>query len=401
MMLKTLFLSNVKNNLVCGSFNRNSTSVFLNNNNNNNKFSFVSSFFLFSQEKQKRIPNVENSSGNDLEDTDDKENNIKLITLRRRLIESHLYPRRQIGDLIKRGKVRVEKETVTDPSLKVREEETIYVNDQPISVKEKQTKIYLHHKLPDVLVSESDNKGRKLLFPILQKMLNQRERLVSVGRLDFKTTGLLLLTNNGHLSRYLELPSSNFKRTYEVHVHGFISQSKIAKINASNKVVLDNEKILKDIAEAEGVDVKTLSKKQKYKKKQLQTQFEGVKIEKIKTVRNRKNYHIIYISIYEGKNREIRKIFNHFFNVKVSKLIRIRYGDYNLGKLPPGALVEVRPTKKIIKWLKQNNQPFEETKDFQKKIINHSDINNNKRNNDFKSNNENNINYNKDSTDYL
>ena len=156
------------------------------------------------------------------------------------------------------------------------------------------------------ICSTKDNLDRKKIFDLLPKKI---PKLISVGRLDYMSEGLLLLTNNGEYSRYLELPSSNIERTYRVCIEGIVNSDDIKKINR-------------------GITIKKI----KYKKVKLVIEKKS------------KNYIWLIFKLNEGKNREIRNICN-FFSWKIIKLLRIEYGPYKLGKLKVGELEKIKVIK--------------------------------------------------------
>ena len=171
-----------------------------------------------------------------------------------------------------------------------------------IIILDSKIKLWKLYKPIEIICTNKDPKKRKTIFDILPKNL---PRLISIGRLDFMTEGLILLTNNGDFARKLELPSSNILRVYRVCIKGEVSINTIKKINI-------------------GISIKGMF----YSKIK-------VKIEKIKD----KHCWLIF-KLREGKNREIRNICE-FYNWTIVKLIRLQYGSIKLTKQNPGQIEEV------------------------------------------------------------
>jgi 23S rRNA pseudouridine2605 synthase len=173
------------------------------------------------------------------------------------------------------------------------------------------TKIYRYHKPTGLLTSHTDPKGRPTVFASLPKEIG---RVISVGRLDLNSEGLLLLTNDGSLARELELPANGWVRRYRARAYGKANQAK-----------LDT---LKHGVEIEGV------------------QYGPVKAEMEKDAGG--SNHWVTVSITEGKNREVRRVLEHV-GLKVNRLIRLSHGPVELGDLEPGGVEEVAP--KVIREL--------------------------------------------------
>ncbi len=156
------------------------------------------------------------------------------------------------------------------------------------------------------ICSTKDNFKRKKIFDLLPK---EAGRLISVGRLDYMSEGLILFTNSGEYSRFLELPSSNIERVYKVCVTGNIKSGDINKINKGIKI-----------------------EDKKYNKVKLSIEKKS------------KEYVWLIFKLKEGKNREIRNICN-FFSWNIVKLLRIEFGPYKLGKLKVGEVEKIRVMK--------------------------------------------------------
>jgi len=191
------------------------------------------------------------------------------------------------------------------------------------------TRVWLAHKLTGELVAENDPHGRPSILDRLRrggvgkpkKKSQRRVHLKPIGRLDMMTEGLLILTNDGSYARQMELPDNQFHRTYRARVHGRLTESKMKAIR--NGVTIND------------------------------TQYGGmgVKIEKAPARRERAANTWIRITCSEGKNRQIRKVFDHL-GLKVTRLIRTSYGDYDLNTIPPGMAIEV-PVKPLDKQKKK------------------------------------------------
>ncbi len=215
--------------------------------------------------------------------------------------------RREAERLIEAGKVTVDGKRITSPALNVTDENVVIVNGEPLAAKE-EAKLWLFHKPKGCLTTTSDPQGRKTVFEIIPKSL---PRVISVGRLDYNTEGLLLLTNSGALARHLELPSTGWIRRYKVRAYGKIDNNKLDLLRAG--------------AEIDGI------------------KYAPAKIELEKT-QGENNWMII--SIAEGKNREIRRMLD-FANLEVNRLIRTSYGPFQLGSLPPREVKQI--SGKVIK----------------------------------------------------
>ncbi len=210
--------------------------------------------------------------------------------------------RREAEKLILDGKVLINSKICEHPSHKVKDKDIVKVNNKIIK-KIHKIELWKLYKPIKYICSTKDNLKRKKIFDLLPKELS---KLISVGRLDYMSEGLILLTNSGDYSRYLELPSSNIERVYRVFINGEVKDSDIKKINR-------------------GVTINKI----KYKKAKL---F----IEK-----NSKNSTCLIFKLKEGKNREIRNICN-FFSWNIIKLLRIEYGPYKLGNLKIGQIEKIK-----------------------------------------------------------
>ena len=212
------------------------------------------------------------------------------------------YSRRQAEKLIDEGRVSVDGKKIIAQGMNVSENNKIFVDKKLIN-RSTDIQIYIFHKPKGCLVTHNDPSNRKTIFDFINK---KYRNLITVGRLDYNSEGLLILTNDGQLKREFELPKNNYQREYKVKIQGKITDFIISKIS-------------------KGITVKG----QKYK---------SIEIKKINET---STYTWIRMILTEGKNREIRKIFNSL-NMTVTRLIRVSYGKYRLGKLQKGGLIKVK-----------------------------------------------------------
>lgn len=216
-----------------------------------------------------------------------------------------LCSRRDAERWIAEGRVQVNGQVLDTPACTVSNEDTIVVDGKPLPKAEK-TRLYLFHKPAGLVTTAKDEKGRPTVFEGLPKQLG---RLVSVGRLDLNTEGLLLLTNDGELARWLELPANAMRRTYRVRAHGRLPGNAVERL-AKGMIV---EGVIYGPIQA-NVD-----------------KDEGTNV-------------WLTLTLDEGKKREIRKVMEAL-GMTVNRLIRVSYGPFELGAIPRGALEEVNHTQ--------------------------------------------------------
>jgi 23S rRNA pseudouridine2605 synthase len=212
-----------------------------------------------------------------------------------------LCSRREAERLISEGRVKVNGETTDSPAIKVGRSDHVEVDGKSLP-RRQATRLWRYHKPKGLIVSHRDPQGRSTVFDTLP---NDLPRVVSVGRLDFNTEGLLLLTNDGELERRLELPATGWIRRYRVRVHGGIKPS---ALDALSKGI----------------------------------QIDGVRYGPIEATIERQtssNAWLVF-ALKEGKNREIKRVCESL-GLGVSRLIRISYGPFQLGELPRGQVEEV------------------------------------------------------------
>lgn len=215
-----------------------------------------------------------------------------------------LCSRRDAERWIVDGRVSVNGKTLASPAFTVGPGDRIIVDGKPLPVPEA-PRLFLYHKPVGLVTTMRDEQNRPTVFANLPPDL---PRVVSVGRLDLNSEGLLLLTNDGGLARYLELPANALKRRYRVRVHGAVKAAQLARL-------------------AQGVTV------------------DGVNYGPIEATMERAQTGAntwLIVTLKEGKNREIRKVMAHL-GLQVSRLIRTGYGPFELRDLAPGAVREVKP----------------------------------------------------------
>ena len=212
-----------------------------------------------------------------------------------------LCSRREAERWIYEGKVKINNILIDTPATKVSQDDKILVNNIEVP-KPSKTRIWRFHKPKGCLVTNYDPKGRTTIFDILPKSL---PRVISVGRLDYESEGLILLTNNGETSRKLELPSTGWLRRYKVRVHGYVNSNELE--NLKKGIKLPN--------------------------------FKTGPIEASLEIQKGSNAWIL-IGLREGKNREVRRIMD-FLGYPVNRLIRISYGPFQLGALKRAEVSEI------------------------------------------------------------
>lgn len=232
--------------------------------------------------------------------------------LAKRIAAARVCSRREAERLIADGRVRVNGAKVDGESVVfVRPQDKVFIkNVGLIGAREPKPKLWLCHKLRGELVTYDDPEGRPTLFQRLERMGAPRN-LISVGRLDFNTEGLIVLTNNGHMSRLMELPSSGLARTYQARVW-------------TRSGVIDNAS-LRRLANG-GLVVKG-------------TRYKPIRSKVLKESDSR-NERWLSVSVYEGKNREVRQALAAV-GLNVTRLIRTAYGPFELGNIKRGDLLQI------------------------------------------------------------
>lgn len=256
----------------------------------------------------------------------------------KRLARAGVASRRDAERMIAEGRVRLNGTVLSSPAVTVGDEDVIQVDGAPLPEKEK-TRLWRYHKPAGLITAHRDPEGRQTVFAMLPKDM---PRVISVGRLDYSSEGLLLLTNDGALARQLELPSTGWARRYRVRIHG---QADPEKLNGlSGGIVID-----------------------------------GVRYGPVQAVLDRQQGGNAWLTVTlrEGKNREVRRIMEHF-GWTVNRLIRVAYGPFQLGSLETGMVEEIparvlrdqlgldRPTGQAVKQTDNRNRPPRPQKPGQK-----------------------------------
>jgi 23S rRNA pseudouridine2605 synthase len=218
------------------------------------------------------------------------------------LSRAGLASRRDAEEWIVQGRVTVNGRVINSPALDVTGNDVITIDGKPLPPRER-TRLFMFHKPRGLMTTHADPEGRPTVFDNLPEGL---PRLISIGRLDFNTEGLLLLTNDGGLARALELPDTGWLRRYRVRAHGEVTQAQLDELK-------------------KGVEV------------------DGVKYGSIDATLERDQGANVWLvfAIREGKNREVRNVMAHL-GLEVNRLIRVSYGPFQLGELPEGQVEEVK-----------------------------------------------------------
>jgi 23S rRNA pseudouridine2605 synthase len=218
------------------------------------------------------------------------------------LSRAGIASRRDAERMIEAGRVAVNGTVLTTPATLVSADDSVTVDGRTVAQAER-TRLFRYHKPAGLVVTHRDPQGRPTVF---EKMPPGMPRVVSVGRLDLSSEGLLLLTNDGALARQLELPATGWLRRYRVRVYGMVDDARLARL-------------------AQGVTV------------------DGVRYGPIEAgLDSRRGDNAwLTVSLREGKNREVRRVLEHL-GLRVSRLIRVGYGPFQLGTLTRGSIEEVK-----------------------------------------------------------
>src|SRR5580692_844067 len=220
------------------------------------------------------------------------------------LARAGVASRRDAERMLTEGKVRMNNVVVTHPATFVTPGDLVTIGGKLVHEPDR-TRLWRYHKPEGLVTTHRDPEGRATVF---DKLREQLPRVISVGRLDLTSEGLLLLTNDGALARSLELPATGWIRRYRVRVHGVVEPAALAAL-------------------AKGLTI------------------DGVRYAPIDAGLDAKKGENAWltVSLREGRNREIRKVMAHL-GLDVTRLIRIAYGPFQLGNLPRGGIEEV-PTR--------------------------------------------------------
>jgi len=233
---------------------------------------------------------------------DDKDTQHKGERIAKVIARAGLASRREAEQWIAAGRVVVNAKIVLSPAFNVTDHDHVTVDGEPLPARER-TRLFLYHKPRGLMTTHADPQGRPTIF---QRLPQNLPRLISVGRLDFTTEGLLLLTNDGALARVLELPATGWLRRYRVRVHGSVTQQQLDELR-------------------QGVTV------------------DGIRYGAIEAAVERVQGSNLWLTfaIREGKNREVRNVLGQL-GLVVTRLIRVSFGPFQLAELIEGAVEEVR-----------------------------------------------------------
>jgi 23S rRNA pseudouridine2605 synthase len=217
------------------------------------------------------------------------------------LARAGLCSRRDAERWIAEGRVAVDGTVLTSPAVTVIDDSDIRVDGKPLPRPER-PRLWRYHKPAGLVTTHRDEKGRRTVFGALPAGL---PRMISVGRLDLNSEGLLLLTNDGALARRLELPETGWVRRYKARVHGLVDPARLASLSRGSKI--------------DGVAYGPI---------------------RARLERQQGSNAWVTLSLQEGKNREVRRVLEHL-GYPVTRLIRLAYGPFQLGHLARGAIEEV------------------------------------------------------------
>jgi len=219
------------------------------------------------------------------------------------IARSGLCSRRDAEVWITEGRVVVNGKKVLTPAFNVTDRDKIMVDGAPLAARQG-TRVWLYHKPAGLVVTEKDPEGRETIFEHLET--HGLPRVVTVGRLDINTEGLLLLTNDGGLKRVLELPATGWLRRYRVRAHGTVTQAALDKLKG-------------------GIEI------------------DGVKYGAIEATLEREQGSNVWLvlALREGKNREVKNVLGAL-GLEVNRLIRVSYGPFQLGDIPVGGVETIK-----------------------------------------------------------
>jgi 23S rRNA pseudouridine2605 synthase len=235
------------------------------------------------------------------------------------LARAGVASRREVERMIADGRVAIDGKVLDTPAVKLTNLKGVTVDGKSVGQAEA-ARLFAFHKPSGLITAERDPKGRPTIYTALRNALpKDAGRVMPVGRLDFNTEGLLLLTNDGELKRAMELPSSGIPRTYRARAFGDVTQTQLDEL-------------------IEGIEI------------------DGIRYGRIEADLERgsgKN-RWVQMTLTEGKNREVRRVLEHL-GLQVNRLLRVGYGPFELGELPRGQAVEIRQVD-IERFRKQLNR---------------------------------------------
>ncbi len=218
------------------------------------------------------------------------------------LARAGVASRRDSEKLVAAGRIKVNGKVIDSPATKVSAKDKVEYDDAPVG-KKAHTRLWRYHKPDGFVTSHKDEKGRTTVFDLLPKEIG---RVISVGRLDITSEGLLLITNDGELARHLEHPSTGLSRRYRARCYGRVTQQDLDTLRNGIKI-------------------------------------DGIMTAPIEAVLDSTtgDNSWITVTLREGKNREVRRAMEHL-DLKVNRLIRVSYGPFMLGDLRQGLIEEVK-----------------------------------------------------------
>ena len=224
------------------------------------------------------------------------------------LARAGVASRREVERMIADGRIAIHGKTLDTPATLVTTTKGITVDGKPVG-KAEAPRLWCYHKPRGLVTTHRDPQGRPTVFEKLSQTL---PRVISVGRLDLNSEGLLLLTNDGGLARHLELPANGWDRTYRARAFGKVEQGTLAGLK-------------------KGIEI------------------DGIRYGAVRAALDKPQGGNLWltVTIQEGKNREVRKVLEHV-GLTVNRLIRTGYGPFKLGDLKPEQMVEIRNLKRYL-----------------------------------------------------
>jgi 23S rRNA pseudouridine2605 synthase len=251
------------------------------------------------------------------------------VRIAKAIARAGLCSRRDAERWIADGRVSVNGKMLDTPAFTVGPNDRVVVDGNPLPASEA-PRLFLYHKPAGLVTTARDEKNRPTVFAHLPPGM---PRVVSVGRLDINSEGLLLLTNDGGLARYLELPANALRRCYRMRLHGAVNTARLARLTQGISV--------------DGVRYGPMEAR-------IEGPHSGANL-------------WLVVTLKEGKNREIRRVMEHL-GLQVTRLIRTAYGPFQLGHLPPGSAMEVVPNilkEKLPGYFARESRPQSANRNWQ------------------------------------